>query len=95
MKSISFSLLFATLTLLFVTTINCDDASDKEDMIKSLAESCIEKVKPSEDDIKRMVKMDLPTTKEGKCLSACLMEQFQIVRIKRRCHQSFCVCVFF
>lgn len=44
-------------------------------MIKSMAGDCIEKWNATEADVNEMLEKKLPSTRNGKCLSYCMMNQ--------------------
>lgn len=66
-----------------------DEAEGKE-MLKGMAADCKEKEGASDDDVDGMVNKAIPTTKPGKCLNACMMDQFGVVR--RYCSSVFFEC---
>lgn len=58
---------------------------DKEEgkaMIRGMASDCKETEKASDEDVENMINKVKPTTKEAKCLNACMMTQFGVVCIK-------------
>lgn len=44
-----------------------------------MAEACMEKTGATEEDLTNMIEKNLPTTKTAKCLSFCMMNQFNCV----------------
>lgn len=51
--------------------------------MKEMAADCIEKTGATESDINGMVAKETPTTKSGKCLAFCMMNQFNCVSRKK------------
>lgn len=47
--------------------------------MKQMAADCIEKTGATEQDVNDMCDKKLPSTKTGKCLSFCMMHQFNCV----------------
>jgi len=62
-----------------VATVRGMDKEEAKDMFRSMSEECREKEKASKDDVEVMVNEKYPDTKEGKCLMACMQEQFGVV----------------
>lgn len=58
---------------------NCKAGEDTNNMLRQMAEDCIEKTGATVEDVDEMVNKSLPTTKTGKCLSFCMMNQFNCV----------------
>lgn len=48
-------------------------------MIRGMAAECKEKTGASDAELEEMIDKNLPTTQPGKCLNACMMDQFGIV----------------
>lgn len=48
-----------------------------------MAADCIEKTGATEDDVNGMCEKKTPSTKTGKCLAFCMMNQFNCVSINR------------
>lgn len=56
------------------------DREEAKEMFRNLSKDCKEQEKATDDDIEIMVNGTYPTSTEGKCLVACMQEQFGIVR---------------
>lgn len=65
---------------LLVVAVRGMDKEEAKDMFRNMAQDCKEQEKASDDDIETMVNESYPETDEGKCLIACMQEQFGIVR---------------
>lgn len=57
----------------------CKAGEDENEMLKGMAADCIEKTGATDDDLNEMVAKKPPTTKSGKCLAFCMMNQFNCV----------------
>lgn len=55
------------------------DEEGSKAMILGFVSGCQTKEGASDDDVERLFNKTLPTTTEGKCLSACMMEEFGVV----------------
>lgn len=49
-------------------------------MVRGMAAECKEKEGASDAEVDDMIDKKMPTTQPGKCLNACMMDQFGIVR---------------
>lgn len=68
---------FIILVALFITfNIAC---AGQAEMFKKLATKCKKQEKASDEDVEKASKGLAPDTKEGKCLAACMSEQFGFV----------------
>lgn len=76
-QSIKMKLFLVALTLAVVFI--CTDAGNYGAILKSVAGTCKDKEGASDDDVNKISEAKVPETKEGKCLVACLGEQFGIV----------------
>lgn len=56
------------------------DKEEAKSMFRDMAQDCKGQEKASDADIETMVNENYPETAEGKCLIACMQEQFRIVR---------------
>ncbi|KAG5681356.1 hypothetical protein PVAND_010800 [Polypedilum vanderplanki] len=57
----------------------CVKAGKYSNIIKSMATSCKAQENASDQDVEELSNGKAPTTKEGKCLSACMGKQFGII----------------
>lgn len=48
-------------------------------MIETLAADCKEQSNATDADLNDMIEGNLPKTQEAKCMSSCMLEQFQLV----------------
>jgi len=67
--------------------LNYVQAGDKGGMMKAISGKCKKQENASDDDVDKMSKGEPMQSKEGKCMAACLGEQFGIVRIFFRIYQ--------
>lgn len=75
---IKFLLLLAVSLLAVV--VQGMDKEEAKNMFRDMAQDCKGQEKASDNDIEVMVNETYPETAEGKCLVACMQEQFGIVR---------------
>ena len=68
-------LILLTFTFIFISV----DAGQFTAKIKSIAGKCQKKENASDNDVENVSEGLAPETPEGKCLSACMGEQFGIV----------------
>lgn len=71
-------LLVLALSLL-VATVYAMDKEEAKDMFRNMSQECKEKEKATDVDVETMVNEKYPESQEGKCLMACMQEQFGIV----------------
>lgn len=64
------------------TFSNEADDEDAKNMLKQMAADCIEKTNATDDDVNAMCNKEQPTTRTGKCLAFCMMNQFNCVSKK-------------
>lgn len=57
-------------------TIN---GEDEQELIHGIVESCKNKEMGSDEDVKLLEKFEIPNSKEGKCMMACVLESAGIV----------------
>lgn len=69
----------SVVVLLLVSACFADIAEQKA-MLVGIASECKITENASDDDMGKMVEKKPPTTKEGKCLFACIMEEMDVVR---------------
>lgn len=50
-------------------------------MMKGMAADCKEKEGATDADVDDMIAKNMPSTKPAKCLTACMMDQFGVVRM--------------
>lgn len=62
-----------------VVHVNSMNAAEQKQMLMGIAQECKTTEDASDDDLGKLVEKKPPTTKEGKCLFACIMEQMDIV----------------
>lgn len=55
------------------------DKEEAKEMFRNMSQECKEQEKATNDDVETMVNEKYPDSKEGKCLMACMQEQFSIV----------------
>lgn len=70
---------FVTIFVLFAVATLCVEAGDHSALIKSMSGDCKKQEKASDDDVENLSNLKVPTTPEGKCLTACMGKQFGIV----------------
>jgi metal-dependent amidase/aminoacylase/carboxypeptidase family protein len=78
MKTFQVIFLFVGLT---IVSIQAMEKKEMQDMFRDMSQDCKEKEKASDADVETMIQENYPETKEGKCLVACMQEQFGVVRI--------------
>lgn len=61
--------------------VNAMDEEEAKEMLIGLSQDCKDKEKATDDDVKLMVGKKYPTSKEGKCMVACMQEQFGVVSL--------------
>lgn len=66
---------------LFIISANAMDKEEAKDMFRSMSQECKDQEKATDADVETMVNENYPDSKEGKCLVACMQEQFGIVSI--------------
>lgn len=54
--------------------------TEAQDMFRDMSQDCKSNEGASGDDVEEMVTGNLPSTKPGQCLMACMLDQFGIVR---------------
>lgn len=64
---------------LFIVMVNAMDKKEAQEMFRNMSQDCKEKEKASDADVETMIDEKYPESKEGKCLVACMQEQFGIV----------------
>lgn len=64
---------------LFIVTVKAMDKEDAKEMFRNMSQDCKEQEKASDKDVDTMVDEKYPETREGKCMVACMQEQFGIV----------------
>lgn len=64
---------------LCIVMVNAIDKEEAKEMFKNMSQDCKEQEKASDADVDTMINEKYPESKEGKCLIACMQEQFQIV----------------
>lgn len=69
----------SVVVLLLVSACLADIAEQKA-MLVGIASECKITENASDDDMGKLVEKKPPTTKEGKCLFACIMEEMDVVR---------------
>ena len=67
-------------SVIVLIALNYAYAGEKGGMMKAIAGKCKKQENASDDDVDKMSKGEPIQTKEGKCMAACLGEQFGIVR---------------
>lgn len=55
------------------------DEAEAKEMLKGMAAECKEKEGATDADMDGMIAKEIPTSKTGKCLNACMMDQFGVV----------------
>lgn len=79
-KSVTFVLGVAILLVSWMDVCKAMDEAEGKEMLKGMAADCKEKEGASDEDVDLMVNKGIPTNKPGKCLNACMMDQFGVVR---------------
>lgn len=88
MKTFQVVLLFVGIAIVSVKAMN---KTEIQGMFRDMSQDCKEKEKATDDDVEKMIEEKYPETKEGKCLVACMQEQFGVVRnfiLKSSFHSS-------
>lgn len=69
-------------TVLAVLSVACAVKSEDANaaLLRSLAKPCQISENATDDDLENLISMQPPTTREGKCLAACMGKQFGLVR---------------
>lgn len=70
--------------VLSVVHVHSMNAAEQKQMLMGVAQECKATEDASDDDMGRLVEKKPPTTKEGKCLFACIMEQMDVVSIESK-----------
>lgn len=68
---------------LFVMVVKAMDKNEAKDMFRSMSQDCKEQEKANDADVEIMIDEKYPETKEGKCMVACMQEQFGVVSMKK------------
>lgn len=71
-----------------ISSVRAMNKTEMQQMFRDMSSDCKEKEKATDDDVEKMVQESYPDTKEGKCLVACMLEQFGVV-------SNFQLCKFF
>ena len=66
--------------VLLLIGVNSMDMAQQKQMLMGIAQECKETEDASDADLGRLVDKKEQTTKEGKCLMACILEQMEMVR---------------
>lgn len=76
MKIYQITILVASLAIASVRAMNKEEAKA---MFRDMSQDCKETEKATDDDVETMINEKYPESKEGKCLVACMQEQFGVV----------------
>lgn len=80
MKFVVKAFLLMVLTFfIFIVQTNSISKEDEHEFIHGLLGSCKNRENGSEDDMKILENMQVPETREGKCMMACVLETIGIV----------------
>lgn len=75
--------IFPLLTIVvMIVVVGAIDKKEAQDMFRNMSQDCKEKEGASDDDVEIMVAEKYPETMPGKCLVACMQEQFGVVSRK-------------
>lgn len=55
------------------------DKEEAKDMFRNMSQDCKNQEKAGDPDVETMLNEKYPETKEGKCMVACMQEQFGVV----------------
>lgn len=73
--------LFSFLALcLIIGSVRAMDKKEAKEMFRGMSAECKEQENATDADVETMVNENYPETMPGKCLVACMQEQFGIVR---------------
>lgn len=67
---------------LLTVMVSAMDKEEAKEMFINMSQDCKEKVGAKDDDVNMMVNEQYPDSKEGKCMMACMQEQFGLVSLK-------------
>ncbi|CRK97183.1 CLUMA_CG010580, isoform A [Clunio marinus] len=63
--------------------------AEHKQMLMGIAQECKANEDATDDDMGRLVEKKPPTTKEGKCLFACIMEQMDVIQDGKLSKEGF------
>lgn len=69
-----------SVVVLLLVSVCFADMAEQKAMLIGIASECKITENASDDDMGKLVEKKPPTTKEGKCLFACIMEEMDVVR---------------
>lgn len=75
---------------LFVVAVMAFDMEEAKGMFRNMSQECKDQEKASDDDVEEMVNQNYPSSKEGKCLVACMQETFGVVSELMKNYETFC-----
>lgn len=74
--------LFSLLAFGLVVMVSAIDKEEAKEMFRNMSQECKEKEGAGDADVEMMINEKYPETNEGKCLMACMYEQFGVVSRK-------------
>lgn len=72
-----------------IVMVNAMDPKEARDMFRNMSQECKEQEKATDEDVETMIDEKYPDSKEGKCLIACMQEQFGIVSSLKKNYRRF------
>lgn len=64
---------------LSIVMVKAMDKEEAKEMFRNMSQDCKDQEKAGDSDVETMVNEKYPETKEGKCMVACMQEQFGVV----------------
>lgn len=83
---------YLTVPVIVMTTLICSTVmarpkgTDELKIMEAIVMNCMGNEGASESDLAELMGYNLPSTKSGQCLNACMMESLGVVRKHRNCN---------